>query len=149
MGEETNRGRALEALSLMRRKGLSLTAAAKEADITPRQVHRWAGRALTKRGRRWMAKPWDRLSRRLRFIDARGLMEVEARDSRTATRIARYNAAVHRFLTTGDERALREFNRKSFSSRGVVHYFLTDSDVLQTLALVDEIAFEDMYASAA
>jgi hypothetical protein len=58
------RNRALDALSKMRRDGMSLTRAAREARTTPDAVRRYADRALERRGSRWVAKLNDRLLRR-------------------------------------------------------------------------------------
>lgn len=145
-GDPQLTGKALEVLSLMRNENKSLAAASREAGISPRAVRRRVGRAMTKRGLHWVANPWDRISRPVRLLADGGVFVVEVRDSRTASRVARYWNAVDRFLKTGDENVLREFKGRSFFSRGTQHQFLTDVASLQRLALVGEVQFEDLYA---
>jgi len=146
MDAETERERALEALSLMRRRKLSLTEAAREVEIGRKAVEKWVGKALTKRRGRVVPRPFDRIPRTIRFLDEFGVIEVEVRDSRTATRVAQWWAAVDRYLKTGDESALKPFRRKSFSSHGVVFVFITDLELLGRLALVGQVTFENLYA---
>lgn len=146
--EPEERHRALEALSLMRREGLSLTAAARQVDLTQKAVRRWVGRALEKPGARWAAKPWDRISRHMRVLSPQGLIEVEVRDSRTASRNASYWNAVDQYLRTGNEELLRPFRGKSFSSRGVRYEFVTSTDVIERAALVGQVEFEDLYGDS-
>ena len=73
------------------------------------------------------------------------VVSVEVRDSRTASRNARYWNAVDRYLRTGNEKLLRPFRGKSFSSRGVRHEFVTDTDTLERAALIGQVTFEDLY----
>src|SRR5207247_1358025 len=54
-------GRALDALALTRREGLSLRAASDLARTDPRTVRRYAGQALRKRGGRWRPTAYDRI----------------------------------------------------------------------------------------
>lgn len=136
---------ALEALSYMRTDGDSLAHAARRAGLSAYMVKKHVGRALKKRGRYWAAKPWDRLPRRVRFLDAKGLKEVRVKDSRTAQRVARYWNGVEQFLRTGDEAHLKGFRSRSFQSSGKAYGYLTDPAVLVVLAQAGEVAFEDLY----
>src|SRR5713226_4227851 len=61
LAQEQARGNALEALSLMRSKGYSLTRAAKEVDLTRQAVRAWTGRNIAKKGRRYAARRADKL----------------------------------------------------------------------------------------
>jgi len=61
--EVAARNGVLDAVSRMRRDGVSLTSAARDAGTTPDAVRRYAGSALERRSSRWVAKPNDRLLR--------------------------------------------------------------------------------------
>lgn len=150
MSEQLQRERkALDVLALMRGDGMSLTAASRLVEITPEAVREEVGHVLFKEGRRWRVKPWDRIPRPVRFLTRRGVIEVVARDSRTASRIARYWNAVHQFARTGDESLLDPFRNRTFQSFGETFEFLTDEDAIERLALVGQVSFEDLYSQAA
>jgi len=140
------RERALEVLQRMRTDGLSLTRAAREVHTTPETVHRYVGSTLfrTRRGT-WAATPSDRLTRRVWFLTPQGKVEVAVRSSRTASRIARYMAAVDQYLRGDGTDALQEFVGKSIRSRGASIVFLTDPRTLDHLAHADEVSFERLY----
>jgi hypothetical protein len=147
--ERAARSRALEAVQLMRREGLSLSRAAKRAGTTPNAVHRHAGSALEHGGRRYRAKPYDRLVREMHFLTGRGLTVLPVRDSRSASRIARYMGAVDHYLRTGDDRRLRRFRGKGVWVEKRFRPFITDLDLLDRLASAGEVSFEELYAHAA
>ena len=132
---------------MMRAKRLSLAEASRQAGTTPRTVQRHVGKAL-KRGDdgRYAATKYDRIPRTLRFVTTGGVTELTVRDSRTASQIARYMAAVHKYLTTGDRRALWPFRGKAIRSGKVAYPFITDSKTLERLAFAGEVSFEDLYA---
>ena len=132
---------------MMRADRLSLAEAARQANTTPRTVQRHVGEAL-KRGDdgRYAATKFDRIPRTLRFVTPRGLMDLTVRSSRTASQIGRYMAAVHKYLTTGDRRALWPFRGKSIRSGKIAHPFITDGTTLERLAFAGEVSFEDLYA---
>jgi len=143
------RERALEALSLMRAQGFSLTRAAQQAQTTTRTVRKYVSRALVKEKGHLRAKPSDGLERRLRFLTVRGIIELRVRSSRTATRIAQYWNAVDHYLKTGNTSLLRPFRGKTVRAGKVGYPFLTDPRTLNRLALAGEVTFEDLYALAA
>lgn len=147
--EQVLQSKAFDVLSMMRTDGLSRTRAAQIAGISTRELHERVGRVLVKRGRRWIAKPWDRIPRPVRFLSEDGVFSVVARDSRTASRIARYWNAVDRYLRTGDASVLDEFRSQSFTSYGLTYEYVTDVEVLDRLALVGEVRIDDIYANAA
>ncbi len=137
------RDRALEALSLMRREGLSLTRAAAQAGTTPNTAWRYAGCALQRRlDGRIVATEADRLYRQMRLITPEGVVNVGIRGSRTASRVGDYWNAVHQYLATGDDTALRPFAGKRVAGRG----FETNLDALDRWARRGELDFEDIYA---
>ena len=144
------RERALEALNLMRGKGRSLRRAATEAHTSPKTVLKYAGRALARtEAKRYRAKPSDRLTRTLQFLTPKGKTAITVRGSRLASRIARYWAAVDKYLTTGDAAALAPFRGKSVTVGRQSHAFVTDRRVLERLGYAGEVSFEDLYAKVA
>jgi hypothetical protein len=148
--ERQARDRALDALQLMRRDGLSLTGAAKRAGTTPNAVRRHAGRALeqTSSGG-YRAKPYDRMVRQMRFLTGEGVIVLPVRDSRSASKLARYMAAVDHYLRTGDDARLRRFRGKGVWIDKRFRPFITDLDLLDRLANAGEVSFEELYARAA
>lgn len=138
--------RGLLALGLMRREGLSLTAAALEAGTKPETVRRYAGDALARVRGRWDAKPADRLVRRMLFYDTKGTKFVTVRSSKTASRIGEYHNAMKEFLETGNRSKLKSFAGKSIvDARGKRHRFVTSPKVIRRLARVGEFRFESIY----
>jgi hypothetical protein len=131
----------------MRRDGVSLTRAAREAEASPATIRRYVGSALGRDGRRWIARPSDRLYRPLQFPTERGLMTLHTTSSRTATRIAEYWAAVHRYLSTGDTRALLAFRGQAIRVGKVAYPFITRRSSIERLAAAGEVRFEDLYAT--
>ncbi len=142
--ERLARRQALEALSLMRREGLSLERAAARANTTPNAVRRHAGPALVlARTGRYRPTPDDQLYRVLSVLTTEGLVELALPTSREASLVGRHWAAIGRFLETGDASRLREFEDQSVG--GFV--LETDPDVIEELARRGELSFEDIYRS--
>jgi len=144
------RARALDALSKMRREGVSLSRAARDAGTTPNSVRRYAGEAImrTDRGRE-VARPRDGLYRRMEILTPDGKIALDVTDSRTASRIGSYWAAVRRYVETGDARGLRQFRGRSVRVAKRGYPFITDLDLLDELANGGELSFESIYAVAA
>jgi hypothetical protein len=141
---ETRR-RTLEALGYMR-EGLSLRRAARKAHTTPKSMRKFLGSAIHKaKAGRYKAKAWDRLTREMWLYTPEGRVPLEVRDSRSASRIGRYMAAVAAFLKTGDEGPLQAFRRKVVVVGRVGHPFLTDPLVLERLAAAGEVSLETLY----
>ncbi len=144
------RERSLEALQQMRSEGLSLTRAAREARTTPATVRKYVGSAVRQtRGGRYVATPSDRLTRRVWFLTKAGKVEVAVRGSRPASRVARYMAAVDRYLQTGETDALAEFRGQSIRSGNRTYVFLTNTAALDRLAKAGEVSFERLYTRRA
>lgn len=145
--EELTRERVLDAVSRMRTRGLSLTDAAREAGTTPATVKKYAPQALRKVvGDGYAPTRSDRYARTLYFLTERGKVTVTTRDSRTASRIARYWAAVDHYLTTGKTNRLRPFRGVTLTTRHGEMPFITDPRVLNRLARAGEVSFEELYA---
>ena len=121
--ERGGRERALEALSYMRRLGLSMTKATARAFTDPDTFFRWAGTAVTKLpSGRYRPKPIDKLLRPLQVLTTLGVQDLDVTDSRTATWIAAYRAAVQTALRTGQFSTLDRFRPPI--RVGKVRYFL-------------------------
>ncbi len=137
--------KVLEVLGRTRR-GESLTAASRAVGVAPDTVLRYAGSGFTRANGRWKPKPTDRLSRQMRFLDARGSVPVEPASSKEAAKLARYWNAVHHYLKTGDDRELRRFARMRLQTRQKTSLpFLTDRHQLRRLGYAGELRFEDLY----
>lgn len=141
---------ALHAIQKVRREGISVTKAAKEYGIDRKKVIELGGSALRKqKNGRYRAKPFDRLLRVLVIPSADGLKEVAVRDSRTASKIASYSAAVHKFLQTGDRSGLSEFRKLRINdASGKRIKLLTDIKELTRLGSAGVLSFESLYARA-
>jgi hypothetical protein len=141
------RDRALNAVNHMRRHGYSMTEAAQRAMTTPATIKRYAPSALKQSSSgRYEPTKYDRYTRTLYILTTNGKTAVTVSDSRTATRIAEYSAAVDHFLKTGKTDRLRPFRRQSFRAGKVGYPFLTDPKTLARLANAGEVSFEDLYA---
>ncbi len=106
------RNRALDAVAKMRRNGMSLTRAAREARSTPDAVRRYAGNALEQQGSRWVAKPNDRLLRRqlTTIIGIHGEPVealVETRSSRQSSEIGQHNSDRSAFVSASTSPAAK------------------------------------------
>jgi hypothetical protein len=142
--EKQARGRALDALALMRNRDLSLSAAARGANTTPNTVMKWTGTELAeKRGGRRVVTKADRLLRTMRVVSTEGMVDVEVRGSRQARRIAQHMNAVKQFLATGNDEALRRF--EGVKVAGV--QLETDPERIEEMGRVHELSFEDIYNS--
>ena len=141
------RDRALDSVARMRREGMSLERAARLSDTTVNAVIRHAGTALRKDARgRWIPTKLDKLYREMVTYTDQGRITIEVTDSRTATTLARYIAAVDHFRETGSRDQLREFERRSIRAGKVKYPFLTDSTALRRIIHAGEIATEGPYA---
>lgn len=155
------RGRALDALSQMRRNPhLSLTRAAQDAETTPGAVRRYAGTSLTKERGRVRTTKSDRLYRPMKVaIDTPGMSRggalggevrsIGISSSRTATAVGRHWSALQRYLHHGDYAALAKYRGRTFTADGVTYTFLTDRDKIAELAdlgIFDHIT--DIYSNA-
>lgn len=102
---------AFAVLALMRREKLPATLAAKAEGVPLKRVIKYVRPALRKRGKDFVAKPSDRLARKMITLDARGKRFIEVRSSKAATQVARHLNAVDKALK-GKPSGLREFHGK-------------------------------------
>ncbi|WP_263365242.1 hypothetical protein [Edaphobacter bradus] len=143
--------RVAHVIQKVRKEGISVTQAAKDFALDRKEVIELGGRALRKRKNgRYEAKPHDRLIRFLVLPSPDGMKEVAIRDSRTASKIAAYSDAVHKFLQTGDESKLKPFRRLQFKdATGNSVTILTDPKQLTRLGSAGVLSFESLYARVA
>lgn len=140
--------RSLYGLGLMR-EGRSLTAAAKEAEITPEALRRNVGEALERDGNRYRARARDRLYRRMQFVTERGYVGVEPADSVQASKLSRYHVALARYLEQGNEQPLRKFARMRLRLRDRTSLgFITDLEAIDRLAAAGVLSFTSIYRYA-
>ena len=59
---------------------------------------------------------------------------IEVSDSRTASRIGKYNSAVNEFLRNDDIKVLKPFKKPFKDINGKLHHFETDPDKLYEIA---------------
>jgi hypothetical protein len=132
----------------MRTDGMSLRQAARASAIAPTMVIRLAKSALRKNASgRYAATKRDRLLRVLNVPSARGLHEIVTRDSRTASQLGAFNAAVQKYITTGDAHALKPFRKlRLFDARGRRIPLPTNLNKLNELGHAGQLSFESMYA---
>jgi hypothetical protein len=138
--------RAFDALAKMRADRLSLSAAAREAGTTVNTVKRHVGSALKKMpSGRYRPAPYDRLVRVLAVPTVDGPLWLPVRDSRSASRLGGYWAAVQHYLQTGDPRRLRKYRGRGVTIHKRFYPFITDTHLLDPLADAGELAFDDLY----
>lgn len=98
------------------RHGASTSQAARDNEVTTRTIKKYVGAALLqdRPGGRIHATKSDRYVRYLQIPGPHGPIEITAHGSREATEIARYKAAVNRFLA-GDRDALAPWHGKKIA----------------------------------
>jgi len=143
--------RVTHVISKMRADGVSLTQASREFGVDPRTVLRLGRSALRKRRNlRYAAKPKDRLLRVLTIPSPGGLREIAVRDSREASRLGGYWAAVQKCLVTGDASGIEKFQGKRIvDARGKRIPLLTNLAELDRLGSAGALSFESLYARVA
>ena len=147
--ELTRRERILreKSLDVLRkvRNGRSLSKTSRELHIKPETVIKHTN-AFIKSKRKWIAKSQDRISRVMSIYENGKQEWIEIRDSRTASKIGKYNSAVNQFLSTGDEDVLKPFEKPFRDAKGELHYFETDQDKLNEIAESQEdLEFYEIY----
>jgi hypothetical protein len=133
---------------LMRSSDFSAWAAARATGISQKTLLRRGGSALHKlENGRYDAHPYDDLFRVVIVVSkSQGPVEVATRDSREASKAGRHSAAVQRYLETGDDAALRQFEGKHIiDAQGNRVELLTDLDELDELGSAGELSFESLY----
>jgi hypothetical protein len=127
------------------RNGQSLSSASKELHIKPETVIKHTN-AFIKSKRKWTAKSQDRISRVMSIYENSKQEWIEIRDSRTASKIGKYNSAVNQFLITGNEDVLKQFKKPFKDVNGKLHYFETNPDKLyEIVESREELEFYEIY----
>jgi hypothetical protein len=127
------------------RSGQSLSKASKELHTEPKTVIKYTN-AFRKSKGKWIARFQDRISRVMSVYENGKQQWIEIRDSRTASKIGKYNSAVNQFLRTGNEDILKQFIKPFKDSKGNLHYFETDPDKLYGIAeSQEEPEFYEIY----
>ena len=134
--ELLTRERSLEVLTKVK-KGQSLTGASKESHTSARTVLKNTNAFKKFRGK-WTAKSLDRISRTMSIYENGKQQWIEVRDSRTASRIGKYNSAVKQFLTTENIDSLKEFKKPIRDAKGKLHYLETNQSRLMEIAEAEE-----------
>lgn len=134
--------RALDALALMRRKGLSLNEAMARAGTNLSSMRRYAGRGLRRDGDTYVATEWDSIPRRMTYLGEDGPRWVTIRDSRDASRLAAYHNDVKAFLATGDARRVLRWQGQTIQTDDGPLPFITDLDLLEELAFGGELEYD-------
>jgi hypothetical protein len=144
--ERIARERALAVLGDARKTGKSLHKLAKEHRIRGLVVRRVTN-AFQKINGRWKAAKNDRISRTMAINEHGKDVFVEIADSRQASIIGKYHAAVKEYLNTGDLSGLTEFKGKSvMDSSGKTHTLDTDPELLREInERREEPEFYDIY----
>ena len=129
----------------MRVDGWSLTRAAREVGLTRNAVRAWTGRTVRNRDGRFVAGRSDKLVRKMAVLIERGTKHVPIFDSRVASKLGAYHAAVKAALR-GDLKALAPFRGKSFRTGGKRGFpFLTNLRTLRRLAEAGELPEYHIY----
>ena len=140
----SQREKSLDVLRKVR-DGQSITNASRELHTTPNTVIKNT-HAFKKVNGKWIAKSYDRISRIMSVYENGRQEWIEVRDSRTASRIGKYNSAVNEFLRTGNIHVLKPFRKPFRDARGKSHYFETDPDKLYEIAeQQEEPEFYEIY----
>jgi len=132
----------------MRAERVSLRKAARQFELDPRKVLKFAGSVLRKRKNgRYSAKPSDRLLRVLAVPTANGPREITTRDSKQASLLGQYWSAIQSYLQTGDDSELRKFKGQSVVAQsGETFPLITNLAELDRLASAGVFSFESLYA---
>jgi len=142
---------ATHVISKMRSDRASLRKASREFGLDPRVVARLGKSALRKRKNgQYVAKRSDRLLRILAIPTPDGVREIAVLDSRQATMLGKYWAAVQKYLQTGNESGLKKFRRKRITdASGKKIPLVLDTAVLDQLGSAGVLSFETLYAKTA
>jgi hypothetical protein len=128
------------------RQEKSLTAAAREAKVSPERLRRYASdqNIIERRGRRWVVR--HELPRRMLLFSTAGRRPVVLGDFASASEVGRFMFAVSTFLRTNNPAGLREFEGASVTDVcGRTHPFETRPNALYRFASAHDLSFEHIY----
>jgi hypothetical protein len=133
------------ALKVLRQEK-SLTAAAREAKVSPERLRRYATdkSIIERRGRRWIVR--RELPRRMLLFSDGKTLQVVVGDFASASKVGRFMSAVSDFLRTNNPAGLRPFEGASVADiSGKIHPFETRPNALYRLASAHDQSFEHIY----
>ena len=133
------------ALKVLRQEK-SLTAAAREAKVSPERLRRYATERsiIERRRRRWIVR--RELPRRMLLFSDGKVVQVVVGDFASASKVGRFMSAVSTFLRTNNPAGLREFDGASVADiSGRTHPFETRPNTLYRLASAHDQSFEHIY----
>jgi hypothetical protein len=133
------------ALKVLRQEK-SLTAAAREAKVSPERLRRYAAdkNIIERRGRRWVVR--HELPRRMLLFSDGEAVQVVIGDFASASKVGRFMSAVSTFLRTNNPGPLREFEDASVTDLSrKTHDFETRPNRLYRLASAHDQSFEHIY----
>jgi hypothetical protein len=133
------------ALKVLRQEK-SLTAAAREAKVSPERLRRYATERsiIERRGRRWIVR--CELPRRMLLFSDGNVVQVVVGDFASASKVGRFMSAVSTFLRTNNPAGLRQFDGASVADiSGKIHPFESRPNALYRLASAHDQSFEHIY----
>jgi hypothetical protein len=128
------------------RQEKSLTAAAREAKVSPERLRRYATEknVIERQGRRWIVR--HELPRRMLLFSDSKAVQVIVGDFASASKVGRFMSAVSTFLRTNNPVGLHEFEGASVVDlSGRQHGFETRPNALYRLASAHDQSFEHIY----
>lgn len=136
------RQRALAVISRMRRRGESLSKAARALHTTPRTVQKFVGKQLRQTASgRYSVEETDRLKRELNVFGPDGYELASVRSFKQAQLASEHLNAVGRFLRTGDTEWLKPFQGKHIGGIEL----LTDPARILEFAEADLVKLDGLY----
>lgn len=129
-------------LARMRKRGESLSKAARAEHSTPRTVRKFVGKQLRRSGSgRYSATSSDRLKREINVFGADGYEPVTVGSSKHAQLASRHLIAINTFLRTGDTKQLKPFRGKRIGGIEL----LTDPKRIREFAEADLVKLDGLY----
>lgn len=134
--------RVTAVLARMRKRGESLSQAARAEHSTPRTVKKFVGEQLRRSASgRYSATSSDRLKREINVFGVDGYEPVTVGSSRQAQLASQHLIAINRFLRTGDTEQLKRFRGKRIGGIGL----LTDPKRIREFAEADLVKLDGLY----
>ena len=147
--EKEIRQKALKVLSKVRRKRATFSRACKseENKISPILVLKHTN-AFKEVKRKWVAKKFDKISRRLAINENGVEIYITTNDSRHASTIGKYHNAIKKFLESGDPTFLEPYKNKKIKDKsGVWHILDTNPDnIYQIMEMREMEEFWEIYS---
>jgi hypothetical protein len=131
--------RVVAVLARMRKRGESLSHAARAQHTTPRIVRKWVGNQLRRNVSGRYTATFGR--RDLNVLGVDGYEVVTVRSSKEAHLASKHLIAVGRFLRTGDKKWLKPFRGKRIAGIEL----LADPDRIREFAEADLVKLDGLY----